>query len=103
LSTWNCGSGFPIVKGTLSIGSEADMTALGIPKHNRVLLPMQKWPNILFIWPVTKVACDHQGFCDAGLGESGLAFHGLRAQDIGTYRLRWEANPLCEGESTPAI
>lgn len=76
-------TGFPIVKGTLSIGSEADMTSLGIAKHDRVLLPMQKWPNILLIWPVTKVACDHQGFCDAGLGESGLAFHGLRAQDIG--------------------
>jgi hypothetical protein len=76
-------TGFPIVKGALSIGSEANMTALGIQKHDRVLLPMQNWPNILFIWPVTEVAYDDHGFCDATLGESGLAFHGLRAQDIG--------------------
>jgi hypothetical protein len=58
------------------------MTALGVPKHDRVLLPMQKWPTTLFIWPVTKVAYDDHGFCDATLGESGLAFHGLSAHDI---------------------
>src|ERR1700735_2855187 len=76
-------TGFPIVKGELSIGSKADMTALGIPDHDHLLLPMIDWPRGLFIWPVTNLTRDENGFCNAALGEFGLAFDGPRAEEIG--------------------
>jgi hypothetical protein len=77
-------TGSPIVKGQLSIGSEADMTSLGIPRHDRVMLPTQALPSSLFVWPVASVTRDNHGFCDVTLGKSGFAFHGFRVQDIGS-------------------
>jgi hypothetical protein len=76
-------TGFPIVRGQLSIGSEADMKSLGLPRHDRVLLPTQKWPFTLFAWPVTTVARDDDGFFITALGEYGLMFDGFTVQDIG--------------------
>jgi hypothetical protein len=76
-------TGFPIIKGRLSVGSAADMTALGIPEHDRVLLPLRGFLPNVFVWPVIDVTRNDDGFCDAALGEFGLLLSGIRAEDIG--------------------
>jgi hypothetical protein len=80
-------TGFPIIPGRLSIGSESDATNLGIPKHDRVLLSFPTWrgigPPSTGVWPVTDVTRDEHGFCEATLGDFGLAFSALSPWDIG--------------------
>jgi hypothetical protein len=74
-------TGAPVLKGRLSIGSEADTAALGILGHDRLLLA--SCLGSLFIWPVANLTRDDHGFCNTTLGEFGLALDGLQAQDIG--------------------
>jgi hypothetical protein len=76
-------TGLPIAKGELSIGSEADMAALCLLKHDRVLL--QEGPHILAVWPVTSISRDGHGFCETSLGEFGLLFNGFGARDIARF------------------
>lgn len=83
-------TGFPIVKGQLSIGSKTDRTAYGVRKHDRLLLSARQelsyemtWSQGMTIWPVNDVARDEHGFCQATLGEFGLAFHSFKLFDKG--------------------
>jgi hypothetical protein len=76
-------TGFPIVKGRLSIGSKADMTVLAIPDHDRLLLAVQNLGGGLAVWPATNVTRDESGFSNAAPSQYGLVFHGFTAQDIG--------------------
>jgi hypothetical protein len=90
-------TGFPVVRGRLSIASEADMESLGLLRHDRVLLPMQNWPVILFAWPVISVTHDDDGFCITTLGEYGLMFNGFRAEDIGDLSSPGAGKPFTRG------
>src|SRR5215831_14375084 len=60
-------TGYPIASGHLSIGSSADMRALGIPKHQRVLLayPHGQGRGAWMIWPVIDATPRETGFYDA--------------------------------------
>src|SRR5262249_30808873 len=72
-------TGYPIASGHLSIGSSADMRALGIPKHQRVLLayPHGQGRGAWMIWPVIDATPRETGFYDAVVGTVGLAFDSL--------------------------
>ncbi|TAL83405.1 MAG: hypothetical protein EPN75_01155 [Beijerinckiaceae bacterium] len=73
-------TGFAIGNGSLTIGSEADMRALGIVPHNHVLLsPLS---NGTTIWPVTSIVRNAHGFCEATLAEIGLALRPSSLEDI---------------------
>ena len=85
-------TGCPIVRGRLSIGTEADMAALGILEHDRLLLR-----DSLSIWPVTNVSRDEHGFCHPTLGAFGLYFGGLAAQDIKDFSSRGASQPFYRG------
>jgi hypothetical protein len=74
-------TGFLIAKGCLKVGSESEMVALGISAHSHLLLSLRS--NVTTVWPVTRITRDEHGFCDATLGEAGLAFWSLSLDDIG--------------------
>jgi len=77
-------TGYPIVIGHLSIGSSSDMRALGIPKHQRVLLayPHGHGRGGWMIWPITDATPRETGFYDAAVGTVGLVFDSLSQATI---------------------
>jgi hypothetical protein len=83
--------GFVVAKGTLIVGSELDMLALGGAPHNHLLLAYDLAddnPNSIIVWPVTDVARNENGFCEVSLGEVGLECGSLRLDAIGAWGAR---------------
>lgn len=79
-------TGFPIVQGCLSIGSEAFSRKMGIPKHDRVLFRfpswIDDWTDLVEFWPAVDVTRNDHGFSETKLGRFGLAFRKLNLPKI---------------------
>jgi hypothetical protein len=82
-------TGFVIAKGAFRIGSEADMAALGIGAHDRVLLSSEN--GLYFrrttVSPITHIRRDDNGFCETTPGEAELKFSSLSLDDIAELSL----------------
>src|SRR5262249_38568970 len=90
-------TGYPIVSGHLAIGSSADMGALGIPKHQRVLLACPRETGAWTLWPVADATPREDGFYDVTQADTGLVFDGLSQQVIDDLVSRHEGQPLLRG------
>lgn len=72
-------TGYPVVKGSISIGGRVAATALNIPAHDRVLMVtptkmgLGGWePEALVFWPVIDIKRRPNGFCDVAVADFGL-------------------------------
>jgi hypothetical protein len=74
-------TGFVIAKGSVKIGSEMDAAAIDGDAHSRVLISSRQ--NETAVWPVTQFKRNEYGFCEATLGEIGVAFRSLNLDDMG--------------------
>lgn len=77
--------GSPIVRGQLSLGSEADRAALGIPDHDRLMLQFRY--DGLAIWPAMGVERGDNGFCRAKVEGLGILLHRLTIEEINALGL----------------
>jgi hypothetical protein len=86
-------TGFPIAKGSISVGTSADMTALGIGAHYHLLLSAEDRhrPPFLVIRPVSNVERDEYGFCQTTLADRGLSLSYLSLAHIGN--ITWVGGP----------
>ena len=82
-------TGFPVIPGQVSFGNDAEMEALGIPPHDRVLMVYRparncsgpSMPSVTF-WPVLHTERHTTGFCEVAVADIGVEIGPLSPHEL---------------------